>query len=204
MKVTCWICHRYAAPTLKVILRHMAAVHAHDPTFHTICGIEECPRTYTNFSFKRHLYRKHRGVLDLMPVSPDVVMTVSDDIEDGSSSCEVNATEIDEKKESALFIMKAKTVHKVSQSALSGLLDDFSSMLERKIGFIQEGVEKITNNMPAENQTSIAKLFQEPSISTPFIGLETQHFQEKYFVEKLGLLVSLQVGICKYDNYSPV
>lgn len=184
----------------------MAAVHAHDPTFHTICGIEECPRTYTNFfSFKRHLYCKHRGVLDLMPVSPDVIMTVSDDIEDGSSSCEVNATEIDEKKESALFIMKAKTVHKVSQSALSGLLDDFSSMLERKIGFIQEGVEKITNNMPAENQTSIAKLFQEPSISTPFIGLETQHFQEKYFVEKLGLLVSLPtvfkwVAIRKYDS----
>ena len=28
-----WLCYKVAAPNLKGILRHMAAVHAHDPSF---------------------------------------------------------------------------------------------------------------------------------------------------------------------------
>ena len=47
----------------------MAAVHAHDPAFHVVCGIAGCARSFTNFySFKKHLYRKHQDYLDISEV----------------------------------------------------------------------------------------------------------------------------------------
>ena len=164
----------------------MAAVHAHDPNFHTICGIEECPRTYTNFySFKKHLYRKHREVLNLVPSlqEQNVTINVDEDNEDDSLICEENGydtQENDEMKHLALFILKVKTVHKLSQSALDGILDDVVLLLTRKVEYIQEGVEKITSNVPSECRESLTKLFQDPSLLTPFMGLETQYHQEKY------------------------
>ena len=39
-------------------MRHIGYVHAHDPNFNVVCGIEGCSRNYDNFqSYKRHLYR---------------------------------------------------------------------------------------------------------------------------------------------------
>ena len=65
-KRICWLCYKVAAPSLAGVLRHMAAVHAYDPQFFICWGVDGCTRTYQNFfSFKRNMYRKHRGSLDL-------------------------------------------------------------------------------------------------------------------------------------------
>lgn len=182
----------------------MAAVHAHDPNFHTICGIEECPRTYTNFfSFKKHLYRKHRDTLCLMslPEEQTILDVTVDDYSDDTASPIV--TEENERKQSAMFILKAKTIHKVSQLALNGLLDDISTMLTSKIENLQEGIQKFTSSMSKECQESIREMFK---VSSPFMGLETQHFQEQYFVDKLGLLVcSLAISfLCQLIRSSTI
>ena len=43
----------------------MAAVHSCEPGVHIIFGIEGCSANYTNFfSFKKHVYRKHRPCVD--------------------------------------------------------------------------------------------------------------------------------------------
>ena len=56
----CWLCYKVAAIHLKGVVRHMAAVHAHDPHFHICCGIGGCARTYSNFlSFKKQRHRDH-------------------------------------------------------------------------------------------------------------------------------------------------
>ena len=66
MRCVCWICHKVALPTLKAVVRHMASVHAHDPLFRVCCGIDGCSWSYTNFySFKKHLYRKHREAMEV-------------------------------------------------------------------------------------------------------------------------------------------
>ena len=45
---------------------NMASVHAYDPRFFVLCGVDGCTRTYRNFySFKKHMYRKHRAHLDV-------------------------------------------------------------------------------------------------------------------------------------------
>lgn len=57
---SCWICHNFAAPTLKAVIRHIGAVHGYDPNFFICYGINGCPPTYNNFhSFRQHFRRKH-------------------------------------------------------------------------------------------------------------------------------------------------
>lgn len=42
----CWICYKFAS---KGVVRHMAIIHAHDSNFFIRCGLNDCPRNYTNF-----------------------------------------------------------------------------------------------------------------------------------------------------------
>lgn len=47
----------------------MGTVHAHDPTLSVRCFVGDCPRVYTNYhSYKKHVYKKHREVLDGLPL----------------------------------------------------------------------------------------------------------------------------------------
>ena len=60
-KCECFICHSTAGNTFSDIVRHIGYVHAHDPNFNVVCGIEGCTRSYINFmSYRRHLYREHK------------------------------------------------------------------------------------------------------------------------------------------------
>jgi len=52
--------------SMKRVMRHIGALHAHEAGFHICCGIAGCSRTYKNFaSFQKHLYRIHRDVLEI-------------------------------------------------------------------------------------------------------------------------------------------
>ena len=64
--VSCWICCKYAAPTLKAAIHHTGAINPHDPNFNIRCGICGCSRVYAVFqSFRRHFYHKHHHVKTL-------------------------------------------------------------------------------------------------------------------------------------------
>ena len=65
MREKCWLCSSFVATTLKAVIRHIGAVHAHDPSFYVQCGIQSCVQTYTKFcSFKKHIYRHHKEQLN--------------------------------------------------------------------------------------------------------------------------------------------
>ena len=71
MVVLCWLCFKVAAATLKGILKHIGTIHSCEPNFSITCGVHSCPRRYSNFfSFKKHLYRKHRAELELQEFTP--------------------------------------------------------------------------------------------------------------------------------------
>ena len=70
----CSLCEWFAAVSLKVVMHHIGSVHMHEAGFHICCGIDGCPRTYKNFaSYRQHLYRVHRDVLD---ISTSISVTV--------------------------------------------------------------------------------------------------------------------------------
>ena len=63
----CPLCHFFAARALKGVLRHIGAVHAHEANFQVICGVQGCPRSYSNYhSYKKYMYQKHRDVLEVV------------------------------------------------------------------------------------------------------------------------------------------
>ena len=202
-KCVCWICYSAAAPTLKGVVRHMAVAHAHDPGFHVSCGIGGCSRTYSNFySFKKHLYRKHREHLDIATVSSATVTSLSDSLlhdteyepEAGNLyDTDLVSTSITRhKKQMALFILKLKEVRKVSQTAIDGLVCDFTLIIQQIISQLQNDVSICLqdNGLNFSNINGLLEVFSDPFKLNPFTQLESKFLQEKFYKEHLDLLVS--------------
>ena len=207
-RTICWICYEVAAPNLKGILRHMAAVHAHDPNFSVCCGIEGCTRTYFNFySFKKHLYRKHRCSLEMMHpfVSNSPLDMTGGDAEEVVSVGErsdlpVDGDQPDKQlpsfeymKQTSLFLLKVKEIWKVSQVALDGLIADVTSMLQRTINQIKHEVSTVlqSNGVSLSTFSGLEDVFNDPRWNEPFKGLDSVFLQEKFYQEHLNVLVSL-------------
>ena len=199
-KSICWICYKVAYPTLKGVLRHMAAVHAHDPRFFICCGISECSQTYQNFySFKKHVYRKHRESLELssfVPVEMDLSFPiVSDDaagstdqleIEDEAATNSVTLTSrlmFEHMKKMAVFLLKAREVRKVSQTALDGLLADFTIIIQETSQQLKTDVNACLemNGMNLSLFQGLEEVFHDPCRTKSFKHLDTRFLQEKFF-----------------------
>ena len=205
----CWLCYKVASPTLKGVVRHMAAVHAHDPHFHICCGVGGCSRTYSNFySFKKHLYRRHRDHLDMTgpfttsstPSDPSS-LDFSDTEEDGLEDLDydnlesMTASKFEDKKQMALLLLKIKEVRKVSQSALDGIIEDISLILQQTIGRLKASVNSClqSHGMSVSVFDGLSNVFNDPSILNPFDQLESKFLQEKFYREHLDLLVCVMI-----------
>ena len=56
----CPICV-FMALTIPLILSHLRLVHANDPNFSVVCGIDGCCTTAKSFSaLYQHIYRNHK------------------------------------------------------------------------------------------------------------------------------------------------
>lgn len=110
--------------------------------------------------------------------------------------------EHDEKKQSALFLLKAKTVNKVSNTALNDLIGDFSILLESRIQSLQQELACTLSSRGVQLNSELASIIQKPSLTTPFQGLHSEYLRKKFFIEKMGLLVSIVcVSVCIYIIY---
>lgn len=194
----CPLCHCFAAPGPKGILRHMGTIHAHDSNFHVICGLQGCPRSYSNYhSYKKNLYKKHRDILELEPsLSPednsnpsleDVGIDCDDSDLDNPPSLETRAK--DDKKISALFLLKATAVSKISKCALGDLISDTSLLLSDKLQTLRNDVTTYLHQRNLEVDSDLLKMFHSPSLTSPFQGLESEYLRKKFYVDHLGMLV---------------
>ena len=93
------------------------------------------------------------------------------------------------KKVSALFILKAKEVHKISQSSLNELLQDVTTVVEQKISLLKTDISCSLASKGIEMDAELQSLFYKPELVKPFQGLETEFFQKKFFRESFGLVV---------------
>ena len=188
----------------------MAAVHAHEPEFHIISGVAGCVRSYSNFySFKRHVYRKHREHLNITSRhstaahSSDIasVVTASDDFDfsDMLECDNFNDTHSDfqHTKNMALFLLKAKEIRKVSQMSLDGLTSDFGNILQRTIKQLKLDINRClqTSSINMEAIQGLTETFNHPNITNPFRQLESRYQQEKFYKEHLNLLVGIKIYV---------
>ena len=198
----CSLCDWFAATTLKAVVRHIGAVHAHEAGFRVCCGIGGCPRTYTNFaSYRRHLYRNHRDVLDI---------TAAPSASAGDSSGEASFDDFSREDESRanspdyfsccfpltlkhvwLFLLKSKEIYKVAESHLGSLVEDVSHMIELTVNHLEQRVCQQLNTMGVEMNNELVGIFRSPQLRSVCERLKIKSQQQKFVDENLELVVSL-------------
>jgi hypothetical protein len=208
MAWNCPLCSWFAAPTLKGVVRHIGNCHAYDGGFHVTCGIGGCVRTYLNFhSYKNHLYKKHREIImsDLPPQIPTLESPslLPPELDDPVFSPLVSRQQqpLLEKNESALFILKAREVYKMSQSALDSLLSDVSTMVDSKIGKMQASVSAVLDSKGITIDEELKSSFQ-PQSGELFQGLRTRYLQEAYFKDHFKHVVCYEPLLLLYMSTS--
>lgn len=205
----CSLCDHFSATTIGGILRHVGAVHAHEPHFHLVCGINGCPRTYKNFhSFRKHLRRRHAQTLDTTESAASEVTSNGGshqlevegfDSDWAPSSCSPTELPVDReesfKRSTAMFILKTKEVNGVSQVALNELIEDVTMLVQRTVDSIKLRVEHVLtrNGVCAAEIEGLCDIFHMEELCSPFRGLHSEFLQHKTFKDLFGLVVSAAI-----------
>lgn len=87
---------------------------------------------------------------------------------------------------SAKFLLKATEVYKLSQTALDNLIPDIGILFQE---FFEAEMKRRLQNCGLSIDDHQALYNMEAF--DPFKGLHTRYLQEKYYVEQLGLIVSI-------------
>ena len=163
-------------------------------------GFNNCVQTYTNYaSFQKHLKLKQFGCI----IEPAGVS--EDDFTDDTSSTNnttiqlVGDTEIESDSsthQAALFTLKLREIHKVSQFAMTEIMTEVSTMLNEATQDLKEKEFTIMDNdkvkVSATTLHTLEDMFKKAH-QDPFESLYTEYHRTKYYRENMGRLVcSLQ------------
>ena len=172
-----------------------------------MCGVNNCFQTYTNYaSFRKHLKLKHfESSIEPADVSGD---DFADEIlsTNNTSFQTITDTEIESDgstHQAALFTLKLREIHKVSQLAITEIMTEVSTMLDEAIQDIKKEVFSVmdTNkvNVPIATMHTLADTFKKAR-QDPFEPLYTEYHRTKYYRENMGLVVSTTQAY--NNNYS--
>ena len=110
-----------------------------------------------------------------------------------------------QQRSAGLFLLKLKEHRRLSQAAIDDIVQEWNGLFSHTLQRLNARVsEKLASSgIDVDSIEGLQEVFQD--FPSPFQGLETRYFQEKYFRESLGLLVSIymQHNLCKFD-LSPI
>lgn len=88
---------------------------------------------------------------------------------------------------SALFTLKAREVHELSQCALNNILLDISVLNNLGLLALKEKVLEVltTNGVKVSKVEGLDDVFKKNYLTDPFSGLTTEYLQNKYYKESL-------------------
>lgn len=90
----------------------------------------------------------------------------------------------DIKRQSALFILKMKEHQRLSQVAIDDIVENAKHLFEMTVEHAESGIRaKLAEAGVDVDLLPSTSLLED--IRDPFQGLQTCHYQEKYFVENL-------------------
>ena len=202
----CNVCFSYAGRSLKSVVRHIGQTHAFEANFRVSCGVFGCPRVYYNFhSYKKHLYRKHRDVLDNCdtPTSYFISQLQNDESSsfqedninflDLSTDSQPNTLESSSmslcyKRQAALFLLKLKFEGRVPQRAFESLIGDVTLLIQQSVSQIEKQLYALDPSLMT-NHTDIKCFLQSLSLLQPFDGIHTNYLLNKYMEEQLHFVV---------------
>ena len=198
----CSLCAHFSATSVGGVLRHVGAIHAHDPLFQLVCGINGCPRTYKNYySFRKHLRRRHAEYLDQdLDTSGQSQVCADEDLLSGIDNCaqlsaeycpEARGALVNQelsRRIGAMFLLKTKEVNGVSQTALNEMIEDVSLLVQTTLDTVKAKVEAVLAEKGVDSQ-GLAKIFEVEWLRNPFRGLHSDFLQQRTYEELFGLVV---------------
>ena len=195
--VCCPLCDSFAAPSLKRVVRHIGIVHAHEAGFHVTCGVDGCTKTYRKFvSYKKHMYVKHRDAQSIGRREHDISMqdveTVRSDSPMPEDEQEMYRTQL--RRSAALFILKAREVHKIPQTSLDKLLGDISVFIDMSTSKLLQKIVVALKEKGIDMEGELESLRNSQDVSNPFEGLHTEYLQRQFFLLYFNLVVSVMIS----------
>lgn len=210
-RLVCPLCPRERTSALQLNLRdylkHVQLFHSHQPGFRITCGIGGCARTFQNFlTFRCHISAHHRddadptNQIDDSPDGGDPEDPEGGDPEDPDDEIsEENSEQADLNNpipllqtSSALFLMKIKEEHKLTQTALQGVVEGVTGITQARLSILQTEVHKVlsASGISASSIPGLDDLFDQDGVfGRPFLGMETQHQQHKYYTTHFQFVV---------------
>ena len=88
-----------------------------------------------------------------------------------------NQAEVDFRKQNALFLLKSKEIHQLSEEATKILLFDTTSLIQKSVEQVRDKVKDCLNNagMQLDDIVGLKEIFSpENAIANPFTGLKTK------------------------------
>ena len=174
----------------------VGSCHSHDPNFFVKCGVNNCTSSYTNYnSFRKHLIRKHpevvKGRRDESPSHGNGEResgTDSQGDDDGTTTgCNKG---MENAHQRALFLLKAKEVHKMSEQALSDVMAVFTVLIDGILDDEYEEIEKkLTATETSLNDIGLRDVFNSKKFKDPFQGLNSDYLHSKYYIQHMSLVV---------------
>ena len=103
------------------------------------------------------------------------------------------------RRSSALFLLKLKELHRTSQLAIDDIVHGCKGLFSHTLNRVQAGVRAklAESGLDPTSINGLTEVFSD--VIDPFDGIETCYLQEKFFRQKLGLIVSyIFVRMCAH------
>lgn len=217
MAYNCNLCAGFCALTLRTLLNHLGRCHRSDPSFHVLCGIDSCSRTYTNCNaFRNHIKKVHDDILkaEAENIEEEIETTIyppanagyNSDIDDDDDMgmcedhCERPQFDLDREKEgmkraNSLALMKIREEGKLTQKSLNIVVNSSTEIVRSVVSILKAGVATSLEQAGADFRTipGLSELFSEESVANnPFGGIATESEQCQYYREHFNLVVSIK------------
>ncbi|XP_028417997.1 uncharacterized protein LOC114542721 [Dendronephthya gigantea] len=176
----CRLCNCFQAISLRTLLNHYNKVHGNEPNFQVVCGIENCPATFTKYnSLYKHITRSHKEVYDgNIEDNADAEFNNEDNIDDidhhftvesdESSSAEElelemnidenqNVDNIDITKSAASFLLKVKERNKIPQVAMESIMDSTRTLVKQVVDSVKAEVLNVLDSKTEALQSKYIK-----------------------------------------------
>ena len=207
MAVSCQLCHLFL-PDLRANISHIRQVHAKQPNFSLVCGIQECSQ-----QFNSHVYRAHTDSVGLdTSVSPAEDPECLNQIPSCSSESAFPAYVFEsndlpdeiqydiwhllgveqqhEQREAAKFLLKLKEICRVSERTVGEVISSYRHLFAHSLRVVKANVKDSLGQVGVRMSDISGSFNDVPDV---FEGLHTSYLQEKYFRDHFNLYVSLCV-----------
>jgi hypothetical protein len=179
------------------VIKHAVQQHSSHPSFFLVCDV--CGGTWKRYdAFRKHVSRKHphsqQALADL--TCDDIcgdLSEIHDKLSDDSTRGDILAHKLQE--QSAAYILRLKSLHSLSQSCISDIIQQTNEIVRTATTFTREKILE-----QAKQIQSVREAFNNDDMNwtnvgdlLPFQGIETEWLQNKYFAEKFHLLQPMEV-----------